>query len=479
MSTDTTTATASASGQAAPARLSTKVMWAILGVVLAADAMDLLDSTLTNIAAPTIVKDIGGGEGLIKWLGSSYALAMGVLLVLGGRLGDKFGQRRVFLVGLAGFTLASAACGLAADPGMIVVARLFQGSFGALMIPQGIAIMTRHFDRDMMRKAFSIFGPLLGVATVGGPVLGGFLVDAAGWRFMFLINIVLGAAALVAAVRILPRGRGERSTVIDGIGSGLLALTMGTLMFGLIEGSTDGWGVLPVGCLVVGAVAFGLFCLRQRTAADPLLRPTLLKNRGFTSGLIMGLAYFAVVSGLMYVISLFLQEGMGRTPTGAALSLSPIAVGIIISAFAVRPLMPRLGRGLILAGLVLTLLGGAWTLGLVLAYGTGLNVWALVPATLLIGLGMGSCFGTLFDIALGDVSAEEAGSASGSLSAIQQLASAIGSAVMTTVFFHTLGGGQAHAMTVSLIVMLAVTTGCLALVRLLPKAAQPEGAHAA
>lgn len=174
----------------------------------------------------------------------------------------------------------------------------------------------------------------------------------------------------------------------------------------------------------------------------------------------------------MYVISLFLREGMGRTPSQAALSITPIAVGIIVASFVVRPLMSELGRNLLLAGLLLALIGGGWTLALVQADGTDVNIWALVPPVTVIGLGTGSCLGTLFDIALGDVSAEEAGSAGGALSAIQQLSAAIGSAIMTTVFFHTLGGGQAHAMTVSLIVVLAVNAACLALVWLLPRAAQ-------
>lgn len=159
--------------------------------------------------------------------------------------------------------------------------------------------MTRNFDRDMLREAFSIFGPLLGIATVAGPILGGFLVDAAGWRFMFLIDIALSIAAFVAAVRVLPTGQGERSTVIDVRGSGLLALTMLAWIFGLIEGSTDGRGALAITSLAVGTLAFALLCRRQTSAADPLRRASLLKNRGFTSGLAMGLVYFAVVSGPM------------------------------------------------------------------------------------------------------------------------------------------------------------------------------------
>ena len=466
--------------------LTTRAMWAVLAVVIIAYVMDLLDATITNIAAPSIVRDLGGGETLIKWLGSSYALALGVLLVLGGRLGDRYGQRRLFLIGIAGFTLASVTCGLSVEPAMLVTARLFQGAFGALLIPQGIAIMTAHFSREMMDRAFSMFGPALGLAMVGGPILAGFLIDAniagTGWRAMFLINLVLGTAGFVAALRVLPRDAGDRSVVLDGVGAGLLALTMFGLLFGLIEGSSHGWTALPVGSIAAGAVAFAGFCYRQKTARNPLIKPSLLANRGFTSGLVMGLALFAAISGLFYVLALFLQLGLHLTPAHAALSLTPVALGIVAASVIAMQLIARLGRLLILFGLLISLVGIGWLLELVLIQGVGASPWILAPALLVMGFGMGTCFGTLFDVTLGDVRPDEAGSASGSLSAVQQLAGAIGAAAMTTVYFQTLAGsGQAHAMVVSLSVVGSVAALCCGLVWLLPKAAQaePSGEEAA
>src|SRR5882757_6806603 len=156
--------TATTTPGSASVSTSARLMWAILGLVLLADALDMIDSTVTNIAAPTIAHELHGGPGLIKWLGTAYMLAMGVLLVVGGRLGDKFGQRRLFLIGMSGFTLAAA--GLSPDPALLIAARVAQGAFGALLIPQGMAIMTRSFSRDMLSKAFGLFGPLLGIATV-------------------------------------------------------------------------------------------------------------------------------------------------------------------------------------------------------------------------------------------------------------------------------------------------------------------------
>jgi EmrB/QacA subfamily drug resistance transporter len=471
----TTETTASRPGTKSPS-LSATLLWVVLGLVLLADALDMIDSTVTTIAAPTIVRDIGGGETLIKWLGSAYALAMGVLLVVGGRLGDRFGQKRLFLIGMTGFTAASAVCGLSPAPGLLIVARAVQGAFGALLIPQGMAIMTKTFPREMLRTAFGLFGPLLGLATVGGPVLAGFIINAdlAGlsWRPVFLINVVLGTVGVLVAVRLLPRVERDRSVSVDGWGAGLLAVTMFGLMFGLIEGSTRGWTALPVVCLALGAVFFALFAHRQRHASDPLIMPSLLKNRGFTSGLIVGLLFFAVTSGLIYTMSLFMQQALHASAGGAALGLLPLTVGIIIAAFACMALAQRLGRTLVLIGMLLTMAGAGWLLVLVVAYGTGLSLWTLAPAVLLTGLGMGACFGTIFDIALGDIAPDEAGSASGSLTAVQQLANGIGSAVVTTVYFHS--GTAAHAMTVTVIVVLAITAACLPALRLLPRRAPAQ-----
>lgn len=456
--------------------LSTTLLWVVLGLVLLADALDMIDSTVTNIAAPTIVRDIGGGQALIKWLGSSYALAMGVLLVVGGRLGDRFGQRRLFLIGMTGFTAASAVAGLSFDPRLLIVARVVQGAFGALLIPQGMAIMTKTFPRDMLGTAFGLFGPMLGLATVGGPVLAGFIINAnlAGlsWRPVFLINVVLGTAGVLVALRLLPSAERDRSVAVDGWGAGSLAVTMFGLMFGLIEGSTNGWTAGPVASLVLGVVFFGLFSWRQRRAASPLLKPSLLNNRGFTSGLIVGLLFFAVTSGLIYVMSLFMQQALHASAGSAALGLLPLTIGIIIAAFACMALAQRLGRTLILIGMLVSMAGAGWLLGLVVSYGTGLSLWTLSPAVLLTGLGMGACFGTIYDIALSDIAPDEAGSASGSLTAIQQLANGIGSAVVTTVYFHS--GGSARAMAVSVIVVLAITAACLPALRLLPRRAPAE-----
>ncbi len=461
-----------------PGRLSNRLR-AILAVVLIADVLDLMDSTITNVAAPTIVQDIGGGESLIKWLGASYALAMGVLLVVGGRLGDRYGKKRLFLSGVAGFVVASAVCGLSVDPGMLVAGRLVQGGFGALLIPQGIGILLATFSRDQIPRAVSAFGPVMGASAVLGPIVAGLIIhaDIAGlsWRPMFLINIVLGAVGFIAALSLLPADEPISDVPIDGLGSGLLGASMFGLLYGLIEGSTAGWTVLSISSLAAGGVLFAGFGVRQRLAADPLILPSLLANRGFTSGLVLGLGFFAAVNGLAYVVSLFFQIALGLEPAEAALGLGPLMIGIIAASIVCRPLIAKLGRRLVVIGLCVTLAGAVGLLSTVLAQGTAVSVWALAPSLLVLGAGMGACFSSIYDVAIGDVAPEEAGSASGALSAVQQLAAAIGSAVVTTVYFsQQTHAGAGHAMTVSIAVVGAIAGLCLGLVWLLPKNAQPD-----
>jgi len=306
---------------------------------------------------------------------------MGVLLVVGGRLGDRYGRRRIFLVGIAGFTLASLACGLAPDPAVLVAARLVQGGFGALLIPQGIGILIGAFSREQLRVAVGAFGPVMGASAVLGPIVAGFIISAdlggLTWRPIFLINIALGAGGFAAARRLLPHDPPSAAVSIDGLGSGLLGASMLSLIYGLIEGSTAGWTALPAGCLVIG---------------------------------------------------------LGITLAGAA---------------------------------------GLWAT--VLASGTAVSVWALAPSVLVLGAGMGACFSSIYDVAIGDVAPEEAGSASGALSAVQQLAAAIGSAVVTTVYFSQRAEhGAGHAMLVSVAVVAAIAALCLGLAGLLPRSAPAD-----
>jgi EmrB/QacA subfamily drug resistance transporter len=456
-----------------PARLTPRLR-AILGIVIVASMLDLMDSQITNIAAPSIVRELGGGESLIKWLGASYQLAIGTFLVIGGRLGDRYGKRRLYLAGIAGFVAASLICGLAADPAMIIVGRFLQGTFGALLIPQGISIIMASFSRQQLPRAFSAFGPVLGLSAVLGPIAGGFIIsaDLAGlhWRPVFLINIVIGGAGLIAAVALLPHDQPVSDERIDALGSGLLGLMMLALIYGLITGSTDGWTAVPIASLAAGAALFAAVAVRQRHAANPLIKPTLLLNKGFTSGLILGLAFFAALAGLTYLISLFFQLVQHYSADKAALTLSPLAVGYITASAISRPLLARLGRTLIVLGLAAALTGALGLSATVLAEGSGVTGYLTIPSVYVLGLGTGTCITNLYNVAIGDVTQEEAGSASGSFSAVQQLASAIGAAIVTSVYFKV---SAAHdgvtAMTVSSFTVAMIIVACLGLVWQLPR----------
>lgn len=460
---------------------STVQRWLVLAVVLLADVLDLIDATVTNLAAPTITAVLHGRAWLVPWLGASYAVTLGSLLVLGGRLGDRYGRRRTFLVGLAGFTLASLACGLAWSPLVLIAARLVQGAFGALLIPQGFGLLTDVFPREQLGKAFSFFGPVMGLSAVGGPLLAGYLLHADlfgwGWRAMFLINIALGAVGLVAAFVLLPAGPADPAVWVDVAGAALLAGAMLGMLGGLIAGGTGRWSTLTVAVVACGVVLLIAFVVQQRRAAQPLIIPTLFANRGFVAGLGVGVVYFAVVAGLLYLVSLYLQPDRGYSPVSTSLRLAPLAVGIVLASVACYPLIGRLGRRLVVIGLLLTLLGSAALLFAITLHGTNFT-WVLVGCLLVVGLGMGCCFGSIFDTALGDIDPDQTGSASGSLNAVQQLANAAGSAVLATVFLATATRhGTAAAVVTGLGIVLAAAVLCLGATRLLPRHAAPETGH--
>lgn len=473
--TDTPTSTETTTAPTTTPTASPRAAWLTLIVVMLADAMDLMDATITNVAAPSIVQDLGVGDDVIPWLGAAYALALGSLLVLGGRLGDRFGQRRTFLVGLIGFMAGSALAGLAPTAGALIAARVVQGTFGALLIPQGMAIMAATFSKPMLRTAFAVFAPMLGVFAVAGPIVGGLLIDAdlfgLAWRPIFLMNVVLGGIALVLALRHLPAVPPHRSVRIDAWGSALLGTAVFGLLFGLLTGASQGWGPVTIASTLLGGALLAAFAIRQVRTADPLLPRQLLANRGFTSGLVVGLCVFAGFSGLMYVISLFFQLGLGYTPTQASLNLIPLTIGIIAGSGIANALILSLGRRVVLLGMLTTLLGAGVLLLIVLTAGLEATWWQNLIATSIIGTAAGISFNSVFNTALGNVQPEEAGSASGSLSAIQQVANGIGSALVTTIFLGNLAAGTIPAMTITLVVILVMAAACLLALPLLPRTA--------
>ncbi|WP_433336113.1 MFS transporter [Spirillospora sp. CA-294931] len=459
--------------------------WVALLVILAGEIMDMLDALITNIAAPSIRADIGGSATTIQWLAAGYTLAMAIGLMTGGRLGDLYGRRRVFLIGAAGFTAGSLLCGIAVSPGMLVGSRVVQGLFGALMLPQGIGMIKQMFPPKEMGAAFGLFGPIMGLSSVGGPVLAGWLVKAdlfgTGWRMIFLINLPLGIATILAGLRYLPEGRAENRDRLDLTGALLAAAGAGLLVYPIVQGRELGWPAwtfVMMAAAVAVLVMFGRFEVRKhRAGGSPLIVPSLFAKRAFSGGLVLGLVMFAGVAGLGLVLTLYLQLGLHYSAFKAGLTQIPWSIGIVLG-FVAAQALARFGRKVIHGG-ALVMGAGVTTLALTLELsGSPVGPWQLLPSLILTGFGMGLVMAPYFDIVLAGVDPEETGSAGGTLTAVQQLGSALGAAVLGTVFFglitdHATAATFTTAVKATLWLELAMLALVFALTYLLPKQARP------
>jgi EmrB/QacA subfamily drug resistance transporter len=428
--------------------------WFVFAVVIAANIMDLLDATIVNVAGPSIRAALGGSASTLQWLPAGYTLAFAVVLITGARLGDMFGRRRLFLIGSAGFTLMSAACAAAPSMEVLIVFRVLQGSFGALMIPQGFGMLKEVFDDEEMTKVFGAFGPVMGLSILAAPILAGVLVEAnlwgIGWRLVFLINVPIGIAAFAGAVRVLPRTVAHPGIRLDTVGMALIGVALTAIIYPLIQGRTDGWPVWTFLSLAVGAVLLGVFVLWERHRhSDPLIEPGLLANRTYTSGILVALAFFGAFGGLLLCVSLFAQLGEHFSPVHAGLTLMAMVVGMIAGMGAGFALVGRLGRHLLHLGVAIVV-AGAVTLALTVTGARTASTWDLAPALFMIGFGAGSSIGQLFDFILAGVGMDEVGSASGVLEAVQQLSSALGVAVLGTIFFAAFAGHlPTHALAIT------------------------------
>ena len=428
--------------------------WFVFAVVIAANIMDLMDATIVNVAGPSIRAALGGSASTLQWLPAGYTLAFAVFLITGARLGDMFGRRRLFLIGSAGFTVMSAACSLAPSMEVLIVFRVLQGSFGALMIPQGFGMIKEVFDEEEITKVFGAFGPVMGLSILAAPVLAGALVEAnlwgIGWRLVFLINVPIGIAALAGAVRVLPRTVAHPGIRLDTGGMVLIGVALTAIIYPLIEGRAEGWPAWTFVSLAAGAVLLGAFVLwERRPHGDPLIEPGLLANRTYTSGILVALAFFGAFGGLLLCVSLFAQLGEHFSPIHAGLTLMAMVVGMIAGMGAGFALVGRLGRHLLHIGVVIVA-AGTVVLALTVTGAHTASTLDLAPGLFLIGLGAGSSIGQLFDFILAGVGMNEVGSASGVLEAVQQLSSALGVAVLGTIFFSALGGHlPTHALAIT------------------------------
>lgn len=449
--------------------------WLIWGVVLCPNIMNQIDTTIVNVAAPSVQAEIGGGNSTLQWLAAGYTLAFAVFLITGGRLGDIYGRRTMFLVGAAGFTAASVACGLAGSPGTLIAARVLQGAFGALLIPQGMGILKTVFPQRELGTAFGLFAPIMGLASVSGPILGGALIDAdifgTGWRMVFLVNLPIGLIALAGAVFLLPRKQDKLNMRLDLIGASIVTAAAVLVIYPLVQGRAHGWPVWIWVMLASGVVAFGLFAVYERhTTRAPIIEPSLLRNRVFISGLAIAIVFFGAVAGVVLVITLYLQIGLHFTPVHAALTGIPLSLGIAGAGLVATKLTARFGRHILHGGLAVMIIGLIALAVTVDHYGSTITSWLLVPAHLLIGAGMGVIFGPLFRVVLGGVSQREVGSASGTLSAVQQFGGSLGVGVIATIYF-TLTANPADltsGMVTTALIVASVAAVAFGLVFLLP-----------
>src|ERR1700722_10686837 len=453
--------------------------WFVFAVVIAVNIMDLMDATIVNVAGPSIRTALGGSASTLQWLSAGYTLAFAVFLITGARLGDMFGRRRLFLVGSAGFTVMSAACAIAPSMAVLIAFRVLQGSFGALMIPQGFGMLKETFDEEEMTKVFGAFGPMMGLSMLAAPILAGVLVEAnlwgIGWRLVFLINVPIGIATFAGAVRVLPRTVAHPGIRLDTVGMLLIGVALTAIIYPLIQGRTDGWAAWTFVTLGVGAVLLGAFVLwERRRHGDPLIEPGLLANRTYTSGILVALAFFGAFGGLLLCVSLFAQLGEGFSPIHAGLTLMAMVVGMIAGMGAGFALVGRLGRHLLHVGVAIVA-AGAVVLALTVTGAHTASTLDLAPGLFLIGAGAGMSLGQLFDFILAGVGMDEVGSASGVLEAVQQFSSAVGVAALGTIFFsaftHNL---PTHALAITAWACLVPIALAFALIFRLPmKAREP------
>ncbi|WP_339154380.1 MFS transporter [Actinomadura luteofluorescens] len=428
-------------GDGAPRR------WLGLSAILAATLLNLLDSTVVNVAAPAIRADLGGSFSALQWTAAGYTLALAVALLTGGRLGDMFGRRPVLLAGAAAFTAMSAACAFAWSPESLIAARVAQGLCAAVMIPQGFGLIRDLFGAHT-GKAFALFGPVIGLATILGPVVAGLLIDAdlfgTGWRAIFLVNVPVGGYALIVGARALPApAAADRSGGLDVAGMLLGGLGMSMLVYPLVQGRELGWPTWSLALLAGSVPVLALFALHQlrraRRGRTPLVRLSVFAGRAYSSGVLFVVVFFGAIAGFSLATGLFLQLGLGYTPLAASLAMSSWAVGAFAGSAFSGMTMTRLGRRVLHLGLLLMLAGLAALYAVFEAAGTGVGGWHLAAPLLLFGAGMGMIFVPLFDVIVADIADHEVGSGSAALESVQQLGASLGIAVLGTVFFGAVG----------------------------------------
>lgn len=453
-----------------------------LGVVLAAQFMAIFDQFVVNVALATIQRDLGATLADIQFVVAGYALAYAVLLVTGGRLGDLFGRKRLFLAGVAGFTVASALCGAATSPGALVAFRLLQGLAAAIMTPQVLAILQTTFTGRARDTAYGAFGAVNGLGGIVGQSVGGLLVRAdlfgLGWRTAFLVNIPVGIAAVILAWRLLPESRSTTARGLDlgGVAIGSAGLLL--LVFPLVAGAEAGWPPWAWACLALALPVLALFVwfegrVRARGGA-PLMDPALFRVPTFRIGNLARFMIFAANGGYFLILALTLQIGLHFSPFEAGATFFPDAIGFFIAATLTPRLVRRFDVRLLNIGTGMKCIGLMGVIATVWLAGDALSGWHLAPTLFVQGFGTGLTAAPLISFILAGVRNDEVGAASGVLNTMQQVATAFGVALTGVLFAALLGGANSvatytHAFAAALAVLVGALWVAFAVLFALPR----------
>ena len=449
----------------------------LLTVLLGA-ALPMVDFFIVNVALPTIDRDLNAGSAVLEMVVSGYGVAYAVLLVLGGRLGDMFGRRTLFLWGLAAFAVTSLACGVAPNAWTLVGARVAQGAASALLLPQALATIQSATSGSSRGKALSYYGATAGVASVVGQVLGGVLISAnlagSGWRAIFLVNVPVAAVALVLALRSVPETRSPHPARIDRAGTVLLALTLVSLLLPLTEGRAAGWPLWSWVLLALSPVAAAAFVAveirGERSGGNPLLPPSLVRLHSVRSGLLLILPFCIGFGGFMFVLAVAMQDGLRFGALAAGAALAPLCATFFVASLLGPRAVARWGRTTVTVGSLIQAVG---LLVLAATFFWGwphLGVWALAPGMAVTGFGQGFVMPVVLRIVLSEVPAAQAGVGSGAMATTQQSALALGVATLGTLFLSlSTSVGMRDALVWTLLAQLAAVAVSAALSRKLPR----------
>jgi EmrB/QacA subfamily drug resistance transporter len=407
--------------------------WAALFVIALAQLMVVLDATIVNIALPQAQAHLGISDADRQWVVTAYTLAFGGLLLLGGRIADFWGRKRTFVVGALGFAAASALGGLAQDALILFAARGLQGIFGALLAPAGLALLTVLFtDPGERAKAFSVFGAVAGGGSAVGLVLGGVLTEYADWRWCLLVNIPISVVAVALALVFVPESRAGGDTRYDLPGAVTVTLGLVALVYGFTRASEDGWSsAWALGSFGAAVVLLVAFVVIERRSSHPLVPLSLLVQRDRGGAYLFSTLVGAGLLGAFLFLTFYFQIVLGYTPLEAGLASLPVTGGVLIAAGLASQLLPRIGpKPLMVTG---GLVAAAGMLLLTLITPTSSFLTLLLPAQLVLGLGLGLSFVPLASLALVGVGNQDAGAASAVLNATQQVGASLGTALLNTI----------------------------------------------